>query len=61
MILVRFLLFLALAAIGVSAALYFFQRDRRYLVFIARVVKVTLVILGAVLLFFLFERLVLVL
>ena len=58
MILVRLLLFLALAAIAVSAVMYLFTRDRRYLRFIWQVVKFTLVILAVVLIFFAFERLV---
>ena len=58
MILVRLLLFLALAAIAVSAVMYLFTRDRRYLRFIWQVVKFTIVILAVVLIFFAFERLV---
>ena len=58
MILVRLLLFLALAAIAVSAVMYLFTRDRRYLRFIWQVVKFTLVILAVVLIFFAFERIV---
>jgi hypothetical protein len=57
-ILVRLLLFLALAAIAVSAVMYLFTRDRRYLRFIWQVVKFTLVILAVVLIFFAFERIV---
>ncbi|HEV8257712.1 MAG TPA: hypothetical protein VGR42_12110 [Casimicrobiaceae bacterium] len=60
MVLVRLLLFLALAAIAGAAALYLVKRDRRYLRFIGRVVKYTLLLLLAVLLFFAFERLVLI-
>ena len=58
MILVRLLLFLALAAIAVSAVMYLFSKDRRYLRFIWQVVKFTVVILAVVLIFFAFERLV---
>ena len=58
MILVRLLLFLALAAMAVSAAMYLFTKDRRYLRFIWQVVKFTLVILAVVLIFYAFERLV---
>jgi hypothetical protein len=61
MLIVRFLLFLSLATIAVAAGMYLFRRDRRYLRFIGQVVKYTLVLLGAVLVFYLFERLVLVL
>ena len=56
MILVRFLLFLALAAIVVSAIFYLFKKDRRYLRFIAQVVKYTIFLLAGVLLFYAFER-----
>ncbi len=58
MILVRLLLFLALAAIAVAAVMYLFSRDRRYLRFIGQVLKFTVVILAVVLIFFAFERLV---
>ena len=59
MILVRLLLFLAIATIVVAALLYLFKRDRRYLRFIVQVVKFTIFLLAGVLLFFLFERLLL--
>ena len=59
MVLVRLLLFLALAAIVVAAVLYLFTRNRRYLKFIGQVVKYTVVLLAGVLLFYVFERLVL--
>jgi len=58
-ILVRFLLFLALAAIVVAAVLYLFRKDRRYLRFIAQVIKYTIYLLAGVLVFFAFERLLL--
>ena len=58
MILVRLLLFLALAAIAVAAGMYLFSKDRRYLRFIWQVVKFTIVILAVVLIFYAFERLV---
>lgn len=61
MILVRFLLFLSLATIVVSAVLYLFKRDRRYLRFIGQVIKYTIVLLAGVLLFFALERFVLML
>jgi hypothetical protein len=57
-ILVRLLLFLALASITVAALLYLFSKDRRYLRFIWQVVKFTVVILAVVLVFFAFERIV---
>ena len=58
MILVRLLLFLALAAIAVAAVMFLFSKDRRYLRFIWQVVKFTIVILAVVLVFFAFERIV---
>jgi hypothetical protein len=58
MILVRVLLFPALAAIAVAAILYLYSRDRRYLRFIGQVLVFTIVLLLAVLLFFAFERIV---
>jgi hypothetical protein len=57
-ILVRLLLFLALAAIAVAALMFLFSKDRRYLRFIWQVVKFTVVILAVVLVFFAFERIV---
>ena len=57
MVIVRLLLFLSLATIGVALVLYLFKRDRRYLAFIARVLKFSLILLAAVLLFFAAERL----
>jgi len=56
--LVRLLLFLALAAIGVSALLYLYSRDRKYLRFIGLVIKFTIVLGIVVFLFFAFERIV---
>ena len=58
MVLVRLLLFLAIGAIVASALVYLFTKDRRYLRFIVQVVKFTIYLLAGVLLFFLFERLV---
>ena len=58
MILVRLLLFLALAAIAVAAGMYLFNKDRRYLRFIWQVIKFTILILAVVLIFYAFERLV---
>ena len=57
MVVVRLLLFLALAAIGVSLVLYLIKRDRRYLRFIGQVFVFTLIVLAAVLLLFAAERL----
>ena len=56
MVIVRLLLFLALATISVALLLYVFKRDRRYLRFIWQVVKFTLLVLVAVLLLFAAER-----
>jgi hypothetical protein len=56
-ILVRLLLYLALAAIGIAGLLYLYSRNRRYLRFIGQVIKFTLVLLVVVLLFFALERL----
>jgi hypothetical protein len=56
MVIVRLLLFLALAAIGVALLLYVFKRDRRYLRFIWQVIKFTLFVLIGVLLLFAAER-----
>ena len=60
MVLVRLLLFLALAAIAGAAALYLVKRDRRYLRFIGLVVVYTLLLSLGVLVLYAFERLVLV-
>jgi hypothetical protein len=57
MVIVRLLLFLALAAIGVALLLWFVKRDRRYLRFIGLTLEFTLVMLLAVLLWFAAERL----
>lgn len=59
MLIVRLFLFLALATIAVAALLYLFKRDRRYLRFIVQVVKYTIVLLAGVMLFYVFERLIL--
>ena len=57
MVIVRLLLFLALATIGGAIVLYLWKRDARYLAFIKQVAKFTLIVLAAVLLFFAAERL----
>jgi hypothetical protein len=59
LVLVRFLLFLALAAIVVAVVLYLFTKDRRYLAFIGRVIRYTVMLLAGVLIFYALERLVL--
>ena len=58
MVLVRLLLFLALASIAVAAILFLFSKDRRYLRFIWQVIKFTVLLLAIVLIFFAFERIV---
>ena len=60
MLIVRLLLFFAIGAIVVAGLFYVFKRDRRYLRFIVQVAKFTSFILVGVMLFFLLERLVLV-
>jgi hypothetical protein len=60
-VLVRLLLFLALATIAVSGLLYLFKKDRRYLRFIGQVIKYTIFLLVGVMLFVAFERLVILL
>ncbi len=61
MVLVRLLLFLALATIAGAGLFYMFTRDRRYLRFIWQAIKYTILLLVAVMLFFVFERLVILL
>ena len=56
MVLVRLLLVLGLATIGVAFVLYLVTRDRRYLRFVVQVAKILLVVLAGVLAFFLIER-----
>ena len=60
MLIVRLLLFLAIGTIVVAGLFYIFKRDRRYLRFIVQVAKFTIFILVGVMLFFVLERLVLV-
>jgi hypothetical protein len=57
MILVRLLLFAALAAVGASILMWLVSRDRRYLRFIGLTLKFTLLMLLAILLWFAAERL----
>lgn len=57
MAIVRLLLVLSLAAIGVALLLYLTTRDRRYLRFIGQVAKFSLFLTAAVLLFYAAERL----
>jgi hypothetical protein len=58
-ILVRLLLFLALAAIVVASVLYLFTKDRRYLRFMGQVVKYAIFILAGVMVFFALDRMLL--
>lgn len=57
MILVRLLLFLSLAAVGVALLMWLIKRDRRYLRFIGLTLKLTVLALLATLLWFVAERL----
>jgi hypothetical protein len=56
-VLVRLLLFLALATIGGALLLYLVKRDRRYLRFVWQTVKFTIFVLAAILALFAVERL----
>jgi hypothetical protein len=57
LILVRLLLFAALAAVGAALLLWLVKRDRRYLRFIGLTLKFTELMLLAILLWFAAERL----
>jgi len=57
LVLVRLLLFFALAAIAIALALFLLKRDRRYLRFIWQVAQFTVLLLLAILLFYAFSRL----
>lgn len=57
MILVRVLLFLALASIGAAVLLWLVKRDPRYLRFIGLTLKFTVLVLLAILLWFAAQRL----
>lgn len=61
MLIVRLFLFLALATIAVAGLFYLFKRDRRYLRFIAQVIKYSILLLAGIMLLYLFERLLLIL
>jgi hypothetical protein len=56
MVIVRLLLFLPLATIGVALLLYVIQRDRRYLRFVWQAIKFTIIALAAILVLFAAER-----
>jgi len=57
LVLVRLLLFFAMAVIAVAAGLFLLKRDRRYLRFIGQVAKYAILLLLGVLLLYAFERL----
>ena len=57
MALVRVLLFIALAVVAGAFAMYLIKRDRRYLRFIGQVVKYSVLLLLAILVFYAFQRL----
>jgi hypothetical protein len=57
LILVRLLLFVALASVGAALLLWLVKRDRRYLRFIGLTLKFTVLMLLAILLWFAAERL----
>jgi len=57
MVVVRLLLFLALATIAGAGLFFMFTRDRRYLRFIGLTLKFTVLMLLAILLWFAAERL----
>ena len=56
MVIVRLLLVLGLATIGVAFVLYVVTRDRRYLRFLVQVAKILIVALAGGLAFFVIER-----
>lgn len=56
-VIVRLLLVLSLGAIGIALLLYLFTRDRRYLAFVGKVAKYSLVVLAIVFAYFIAERL----
>lgn len=57
MIIVRLLLFAALASVGAAVLLWLVKRDPRYLRFIGLTLKFTVLLLLAILLWFAAERL----
>ena len=57
MILVRLLLFAALATVGAALLMWLVKRDRRYLHFIGLTLKFTVLMLFAILLWFAAKRL----
>jgi len=57
LVIVRLLLFIALATIGGALLLYLVKRDRRYLRFVWQTIKFTIFVLAAILVMFIAERL----
>jgi uncharacterized membrane protein len=57
LVLVRLLLFFALATIAIALGLFVLKRDRRYLRFIWQVAQYTVLLLLGILLFYAFSRL----
>ena len=57
MVIVRLLLFIALATMGAALLMYFVKRDRRYLRFVWTTVKFTIFVLAAIMIMFVAERL----
>ena len=57
MVIVRVLLFIALAVIAGAFVTYLVKRDRRYLRFIAQVVKYSVLLLLAILVIYALQRL----
>jgi len=57
LVIVRLLLFIALATIGAALLMYLVKRDRRYLRFVWQTVKFTIFVLAAILVMFIAERL----
>ena len=58
MVLVRVLLFIALAVVAGALVMYAIKRDRRYLRFIGQVAKYSVLLLLAILVFYALQRLV---
>ncbi|CAG0984882.1 hypothetical protein BURK2_02055 [Burkholderiales bacterium] len=59
MLILRLIFFLMLATIGGGLTLYLFTRDRRYLRFAWRSFQVSLALVVLIMLFYVFERVVL--
>ncbi|MBC7781082.1 MAG: hypothetical protein H7125_13360 [Proteobacteria bacterium] len=57
-VIIRLVLFVIIAVIGVSLLAYVFTRDRKYLAFAWRTFKYSLLVLLVLALFIIFERLI---